>query len=152
MDLNQLPSQSIEIVEDDAVLNPNMRFRQFVKIACVVAVDRARIDSFVHAQQRHSNTFIVASGQRPETPMCVAVLGADSWMHHKRSTRRYGKDAFSQKCFAARDHDVRCGVPYEFRSFVIVRALGVENGNGCRQFRVGAAELRDNPLFPSSIA
>src|SRR5262249_44406061 len=135
-DLFQLLLQNGEIVENDAMLNFDVRLDRFVEITCVVTIDSAGVDAAIDAQERHTYVFIVILRERPETTMGVPILRTDSGMHDKCPVSRDRVDFFLQERLTSSDHEIRTGGPDKLRGFAAVRTGRLENRHRRFQARV----------------
>src|SRR5688500_8095975 len=86
-DGNELFAERDEILQDNPVLDDDVRLRDLVVRTAVVPVDGPRIDTGVDAEQGHPNFPVVIVCQCPEAAVRVAVLWADAGMQDERAVR-----------------------------------------------------------------
>ena len=114
MNIHKLLLESVQVIENRPILNNDMRFAAFVVAATIVAEDRTCVYTTIDSQQRHPYPLKIVIRQRPEAAVGIAVLGANSWMHHERSAGGNSKDLFFQNEFAAGDRQVGLNAAKKF--------------------------------------
>ena len=140
MDVEQLVAQSIQIVEDDFVLDDVVRVGRLIEVATVEAIDGAGIDPFVDLQQRHADVRSVILSECPEAAVRVPILRTDAGVHDKRPRRRDREDTRLEQRLAAGDYEVTTRVAQKRFDFGRVRRRRVNHARGLTQRRESLAE------------
>ena len=137
----QLFPDRFQVIQDDAVLNHNVRLVSIVAGIEVVAEHRPCIYTLVDPQHRHPDSAAIA---------VPAVFRTDSRMHYERAFRGNRKYRFLQQRLAPGDHDVRPPFFYE-----TLRLLGIwrmrHQDRNIFQRRIDRAQLFKFLLFPAAI-
>ena len=181
LDLEQLLLDPVEIVEECAVLDPDVRLRplviatakvdgpfnqifalqdqvvravaHFIEAAAVIAIDGAGIDTLVDLQQCHADSLRIVVRQCPEASVRVSILGADSRVHHERAFGGNREYPFVQQGLAARNHHVGGDVSDERLRFGRIGAGGVEDGDRLHaDAGIPSPELSELLSLPTAVA
>ena len=106
MEREQRSPDGVEVLEHHPVLDDGVRFNDLVHVARGVEVDRTGVDPGIHSKQGHADPLEIAIGERPETPVRIAILGADAGVQHERADPGLFEYLGFQNHFAAGNKEV----------------------------------------------
>ena len=151
MNLEQLVTHRVEVLENHPFLDHCVRLAALVVVVAVVPVHGPGVHAGIDPQERHPDAVEVPIGERPETPVGVPVLGRDSGMEDERAGRCDRKDPLVEEGAATGDHDVRGCSAEEALDFVFVRALRTEDFRGGDGLGVSRPQLGADRRLPASV-